>query len=118
MSAEEVNMPLTFGVQVVPLATDETGTVRLADTRVTLDTLVSLYEQGLTAEEIQIELPVLALPDIYAALSYYLTHRETLQMYLNDRRVEADRLRAEVIARSGQSGLRDRLMARREHDER
>src|SRR5512135_2748314 len=109
---------MTFGVQVVPLTTDETGTVRVGGTRVTLDTLVSLYEQGLTAEEVQIELPVLNLPDIYAALSYYLTHREALRAYLNDRRAEADQLRAEVIASSGQSLLRDRLMARLQHDER
>src|SRR5512135_1964273 len=100
---------MTFGVQVVPLTTDETGTVRVAGTRVTLDTLVSLYEQGLTAEELQIELPVLGLPDIYAVLSYYLSHRESLRAYLNERRSEADRLRADAVARSAQSSIRDRL---------
>ena len=105
MSTEEVTMPMTFGIQVVPLRTDETGMVRVGGTRVTLDTLVSLYEQGLTAEEIQIELPVLTLPDIYAALAYYLSHREELRTYLGAQRAEADRLRADVIARSGQGTL-------------
>jgi uncharacterized protein (DUF433 family) len=111
-------MPVTFGVQIVPLATDDTGTVRVGGTRVTLDTLVGLYDQGLTAEEIQIELPVLNLPDIYAALAYYLTHREVVHTYLNERRVQADQLRDQVIARSGQSLIRERLLSRLEHGER
>jgi uncharacterized protein (DUF433 family) len=111
-------MPVTFGVQVVPLATDQTGTVRVGGTRVTLETLVALYNQGLTAEEIQIELPVLDLPDIYAALSYYLNHREQLRAYLDEQRAEADQLQAGVIARSGQNLLRERLLARLERGER
>ena len=118
MSTEETITPMEFGVQVVPLTTDETGTVRVSGTRVTLDTLVSLYEQGLTAEEIQIELPVLSLPDIYAALAYYLTHREELRSYLDQRHDEAERLQTEVVARSEQSLLRDRLLARRQPGER
>jgi uncharacterized protein (DUF433 family) len=118
VSTEEVNMPVTFGVQVVPLASDDTGTVRVSGTRVTLDTLVGLYEQGLTAEEIQIELPVLDLPDIYAALAYYLTHRETVRAYLNDRREQTDRFRADVSVSSEQSLIRERLMARLHYDER
>jgi uncharacterized protein (DUF433 family) len=115
VSAQEVNMPVTFGVQVVPLTTDDTGTVRVGGTRVTLDTLVSLYEQGLSAEVIQIELPALSLPDIYVALSYYQTHRKELRAYLDQQRAEGDQLQVEVVAHSGQNLLWERLMARLEN---
>lgn len=45
-------MPLTIKDEPVPLSTDQDGVVRVADTRVTLDTIVASSHEGATAEGI------------------------------------------------------------------
>jgi hypothetical protein len=66
---------------------------------------------------VRLELPVLSLPDIYAALLYYLAYRDELRAYLNQRRAEAHEFQAANMARSGQGAVRERLIARLKHDE-
>ncbi len=57
---------------------DAHGVLRIADTRVTLDSLVDLYDQGASAEDIALSFQALDLPVVYAALGYYLGHRAAL----------------------------------------
>jgi hypothetical protein len=45
-------MPLAIVAEPAPLETDTDGVVRVGKTRVTLDTVVSVFKQGTTAEEI------------------------------------------------------------------
>jgi len=63
-------------LQPVPLATDADGVVRVAGTRVTLDTIVNAFQDGATAEEIAQQYSTLALGDIYSVLGYYLRHKD------------------------------------------
>src|SRR5947208_1143305 len=58
-----------------PLRTDEGGVVRVGKSRVTLDLVVSQYENGMTPEEIVHAYDTLALADVYAVIAYYLRHR-------------------------------------------
>jgi uncharacterized protein (DUF433 family) len=65
-------MTLVIGIEPVPLATDAGSVVRVGGTRVTLDTVVTAFEEGATAEEIVHQYPSLKLADIYAVIGYYL----------------------------------------------
>ena len=102
---------LSRAVEPVPLQTDAQGVVRVAGTRVTLDTVVNAFETGASAEEIADDYP-LELDDVYAAILYYLRHRDEVRDYLEQRRRHADEVRRTNEARFDQRGLRDRLLAR------
>ena len=45
-------MVMTIAVEKTPLVTDAQGVVRVANTRVTLDTVVTAFLEGCTPEEI------------------------------------------------------------------
>jgi uncharacterized protein (DUF433 family) len=101
-----------FNLPPVPLREDEHGIVRFAGSRVTLDSLVALFDRGATAEEIVQSLPTLALGDVYAVLSYVLVHRPDVDAYLTRRDREEHAARDEAEARSPSGDLRARLLAR------
>ena len=99
-------------LEPIPLSTDADGVIRVAGTRVTLDTLVDTFMTGASPEEIAQDFPVLQLDDIYAVVTYYLRHRAEVDAYLRERRARADAIRCEIEAHSPQTGLRHRLLAR------
>jgi uncharacterized protein (DUF433 family) len=110
---EDDVMALELTAEVVPLRIDADGVVRVGKTRVTLDTVVSAFCDGATAEEIVLDYPTLDLADVYAVISYYLRHRETVGEYLRAREAQAAAVRRENEARFDPAGIRDRLLARR-----
>ena len=54
----------------VPLALDASGIVRVKGSRVTLDSVIIAFEQGMTAEGIVQSYPTLKLEDVYAILAF------------------------------------------------
>jgi len=106
-------MTLTLAADPVPLKLDEDGVVRVAGTRVTLDTLVAAWRDGATLETIVEQYPVLHLADVYTALGYYLRHQSEVDAYLERRRQQAEQVRRDNEARTNPIGIRDRLLARR-----
>jgi len=105
-------MTLVIDVQPVPLETHKNGVVRIKGTRVTLDTVISAFLDGDTAEEIVEQYLSLELADVYAILGYYLKNRESVDKYLQKRQKQADKVRQENETHFPQSGLRERLLAR------
>lgn len=103
---------LAVATEPIPLRTDADGVIRIAGTRVTLETVVDVFETGATPEEIAQDFPVLRLDDVYAVITYYLRHREDVETYLQGRRALAEKIRWDIEARSPQAGLRERLLAR------
>ena len=99
-------------VEPIPLHNDAGGVVRVAGTRVTLDTLIDTFQTGASPEEIAQDFPVLRLDDVYAVVTYYLRHRPEVDAYGRERRARAGVIRAEIEAHFPQTGLRDRLLAR------
>ena len=97
----------------LPLKLDKTGVVRVGGTRVTLDTVVRAFIRGATAEEIAQQYPSLSLPDISTTISYYLQNREDVKKYIEKRRKHAQSVKQENQRRFDQSGIRDRLLARK-----
>lgn len=107
-------MTLTIRVDQSPLAVDAHGVVRVGGTRVTLDTVIAAFHEGVSAEAVVQQYPVLQLADVYVVFSYYLRHRADVDAYLSTRAAEAARIRAEIEARGDMIGLRERLLARRQ----
>ena len=78
-------MVLILTSDPIPLKTDPDGAIRIGKTRVTLDTVVTAFLEGATAEEIKEQYPSLQLADIYFAISYYLRHQSEIDAYLLER---------------------------------
>ena len=92
---------------------DDDGAIRVGGTRVTLDILIAEHQLGSTPEQIAAAYDTLPLPDIYAAIGYYLRHTAEIDAYLAQRRQAAEELRKRVEDGKDRQGLRERLLARR-----
>ncbi len=106
-------MSLAISAEPAPLAVNPDGVVRVGGTRVTLDTVITVFKQGATAEEIVYRYPSLRLGDVYASIAFYLNHQEDVEAYLKQRQQQAQEIRQMNEARFDPQGLRDRLLARR-----
>ena len=92
-----------------PLHQDAHGVIRVGQTRVTLESVISLFEQGASAEEIALRYDALDLHDIYATLSYFLGHRQETQEYLDRARQASIGARRDAERRSPAAQIRERL---------
>ncbi|QDZ40414.1 DUF433 domain-containing protein [Euhalothece natronophila Z-M001] len=106
-------MTLTITAELTPIEQDSHGVVRVAKTRITLDTVITAFLEGCTAEEIAQQYPSLQLSDIYLVIGYYLRHTEEVNTYLAQRQREATQSQQEAEKRFNPIGVRDRLLARR-----
>jgi uncharacterized protein (DUF433 family) len=107
-------MPLTIQADPIPLAADANGTIRVANTRVTLDAVIEHYRAGATAEALAERFPVLTAADVHAVLAYYLRHKDEVDRYLAEQARQAEA----VLAGLGDhhqpwDAVRARLQARR-----
>jgi uncharacterized protein (DUF433 family) len=112
----ETEMSKVETTMTVPLTTTEFGTIRVGNSRVSLDSVVYHYEQGATAERIAESFPSLDLAEIYAVIAYYLANRESVQEYLRRQEAEADVLQQQIESDPKQqkatNQLRERIRAR------
>ena len=69
------------------------GVYRLAGTRVSLDSIVYAFWRGQTAESIAQSFPVLALEQVYGALTFYLANKSKVDAYLEEADAEFEVLR-------------------------
>jgi uncharacterized protein (DUF433 family) len=69
------------------------GTYRIADTRVSLDSVVYAFHRGASPEGIQRSFPTLTLEQIYGAIAYYLAHQKEIDQYLADSEAGFEKLR-------------------------
>ena len=105
-------MANTLAAEPVPITIGSDQVMRVQGTRVELETIVFAFEAGATAEDIAQDYPSLALNDVYAVITYFLRHRGDVEVYLQRRRAEAERLRETIESRYRPLGLRERLQAR------
>jgi uncharacterized protein (DUF433 family) len=106
-------MSVPFATEVIPLQRDKHGVIRVAGTRVTLDTVILTFKAGVSAEEIVDRYPSLTLADVYAVIGYYLRHRNEIETYLEAREREEEDVRRQNEARFDSKGVREMLLARR-----
>jgi uncharacterized protein (DUF433 family) len=110
---------LSIAAEPIPLTVDPQGTVRVGGTRLTLETVLGIFNQGASPQEIVAALPGLELADVYAIIAYYLRHQADVDAYLLDQEARAAAIRVKIEARQGdQEGMREHLLARRAERER
>lgn len=89
-------MAITLHTDPVPLRVDETGAIRIGESRVTLDVVLEYLQTGMTPEDIVRGLDTLTLADVHGALAYYFRHRDEMDTYLQRRAAEAENLRERI----------------------
>lgn len=91
---------------------EDTGEIRIGNSRVTLDHLLAVYQEGATPEDIAAQHPGLALADVYSTIAYYLTNKQQIDSYLEQLRQIAQhqdsRLTNHRLLELSQRLLRDR----------
>jgi uncharacterized protein (DUF433 family) len=107
-----MSIQVEFKVSAPPFRWDKAGGIRIGQSRVTLDSLLAAYHNGFTPEEIAFQYSVLKLEEIYAAIAYYLTHRQEIDNYLEQRRRLAQQQRDQFTQQYNLTNLRQRLRDR------
>ena len=86
------------------------GTYRIAGTRVSLDSVVYAFRDGLSPESIRESFPVLNLEEVYGAITFYLAHQAEIDDYLAEGEKRSEELwresqdrNSELIARLHQA---------------
>lgn len=91
---------------------ERNGGLYLVGTRVSLDSIVYCFKDGLSPEAILGEFETLKLNQVYGAITYYLENQSSIDEYLvkQEQFFEEQRRTAEPLP----AGLRQRLDAARE----
>lgn len=97
----------------VPLRIDESGTLRVSHTRISLDLIIEAFHQGSTPEQIAARFTTLRLAEVYAVIAYYLQHQEVVDAYLRQRQQAAEEFRRHNPMCVEFRDLRNRLLKRR-----
>jgi len=58
------------------------GAYRVGETRVSLDSLVYLFREGMSAESMVDSYPALTLEQVHGALAFYLANQKEIDAYL------------------------------------
>jgi uncharacterized protein (DUF433 family) len=91
-------MTITLHADPLPLRVDDTGAIRVGQSRVTLDVLVQYSRLGMKPDEIARGLDSLTLADVHGALAYYFRHQTEIDKYFLRREEEAETLRQQIEA--------------------
>lgn len=92
-----------------PLRADVGGAIRVGNTRVTLESVVFMFEEGATPEMIVEEFPSLELSEVYLTLGFYLRNSQQVEEYLQTKRVQAEHHRSVFESRLSPTVLKKRL---------
>ena len=66
------------------------GGFRIADTRVSLDSLVYLFREGMSVESMVESYPALTLEQVHGALAFYLANQKEIDKYLAEGERDAE----------------------------
>jgi uncharacterized protein (DUF433 family) len=111
-------MNLVLEAIPVPLRNDGHGGLRVGQTRVSLESVWQLYQQGASPADILRAFNTLNPADLYAVLAWALRHPEDVDAYLKRRDEEAAALRRQLEeagvtpSREESAKVQENLMAR------
>ncbi|MCZ7567059.1 MAG: DUF433 domain-containing protein [Ardenticatenaceae bacterium] len=107
-------MDMVLQTEAPPLRRDDSGALRVGNSRVLLELVIRAFEDGATPETIAQQYSTTTLADIYSVIAYYLRHRPEVEAYLAEREQQADEVRRRIESRQGDmTELRNRLLARK-----
>ncbi len=75
-------MSLTPEKEAPPLQRDESGAIRVGQSRVLLEFVIRAFQDGAAAETVVQRYSTLHLADVYATIGYYLRHQDDVHAYL------------------------------------
>jgi len=89
------------------------GAYQIADSRVSLDSVVYAWLEGQWPETIAENFPVLTLEEAYGAVAFYLSNREAIDEYLREQKAEFEEMRRKSVEelRKNRPQLYAKLMA-------
>ena len=108
-------MILEIHTEQILLRATEEGMVYIGQTRVPLETVIDVFNEGKSAEEIVSQFPVLSLADVYLVIGYYLQHKSEIDEYIEKAHTHSEQIKRVNQARFNTSNLRERLLARKQH---
>jgi uncharacterized protein (DUF433 family) len=102
--------------QVPPLREDETGAIRVGNSRVLLELVIRAFQDGASFESIVQRYSTLLLSDVYTTIGYYLPHQEAVEAYLNHREQLAQSVEQKLSSiQPDLSLIRSRLLAQQQY---
>ncbi len=109
---------LQVNSEKIPLAADENGVLRVSGTRVPLDAVVDMFDEGASPEGIVEQFDALMLDDVYAVITYYLRHHDDVQAHLAEEDRKSEEARKQFEAQYSNRSLRERFrkLKRRRQD--
>ena len=105
-------MNFVLAPETPPLRQDETGAVRVGNSRVLLEIVIRAFQDGASPEVIVQRYPTLSLSDVYNAIGYYLRHPKAVEAYLESREQLAEAVQQRLSEiQPDLSAIRARLLA-------
>jgi uncharacterized protein (DUF433 family) len=105
-------MNLVLERETPPLSEDESGAVRVGNSRVLLETVIRAFQDGASPESIVNRYSTLSLSDIYNTIGYYLRHQDAVEAYLTQREQLAESVQQRLsIIQPNLSSIRARLLS-------
>ena len=91
-------MTLVLKSEKPPLREDETGAIRVGNSRVLLEIVIRAFQDGASPESIVSQYSTLSLSDTYGAIAYYLKNKDAVETYLNQREELAESIKQRIEA--------------------
>lgn len=108
-------MYLVLEREAPPLHEDQTGAVRVGNSRVLLETVVRAFQDGASPESIVHRYSTLSLSDVYNTIGYYLRHQDAVEAYLHQREQLAEAVQQRLSdIQPDLSSIRARLLSQRD----
>jgi uncharacterized protein (DUF433 family) len=95
-----MSMPTTINIATLIVRSSDTcgDRPRIAGTRISVQQIAVLHQQGLSVADMIAEYDFLTPAQVYAALTYYYANQTEIETYLAEEEQEYDRLVAEQAA--------------------
>lgn len=107
-------MEIMLQTEAPPLRRDNSGALRVGNSRVLIELVIRAFEDGATPETIVQQYPTTTLADIYSVIAYYLRHRKEVDAYLEAREQQAEEVRRRIESRQEDlADVRERLLRAR-----
>jgi uncharacterized protein (DUF433 family) len=108
-------MSLVIECESPPLQEDETGAIRVGNSRVLLELVIRAFQDGASPESIVQRYSTLSLSDVYVTIGYYLRHQDSLDAYLNRREKLAEAVKEKLSdIQPDLSHIRSRLLQQKQ----
>jgi uncharacterized protein (DUF433 family) len=106
-------MNLVLDRETPPFKEDESGAIRIGNTRVLLELVIRAFQDGASPETIVQRYSTLSLSDAYTTIGYYLRHQQEIEAYLSQREQLAESVRQKLSdIQPDLSSIRSRLLAK------